>query len=762
MKSCLLLPLFLLMVFLVASCSPSPKSVAEQDALDEAKRLVKLGEGRRVLERYLAYAMERKYVSVAYFLLGEGVPVPENGLRNSCADVEMLKLLREYGADDKDDALILSARIGYAESVKYLVGIGAVKIDEALKEASAELRYLGDGKTSPERYSKYLEIAEFLMQKGARPSANTIGWAIRKDDIALFKKLLKYNINLNTAYDSPLFEAIKSKGKHRKEFIQLLLEYPQDFSWETYREALRFNEFNVVRKLLQKYDKDKNLDPDGLRAITLESAVKNRQTDLVRILIQKNFNIAEYYDSQDLIGITIKNKDPEMLELLLAAGCALRYKSYEADKKLINAIRTNDPKIVTLLLNAGIQFTPGELTAAVQNGNRKIIGLLLAYHFTPAKIRNDNYLKQELTKAMYASAEKNDVWAVHLFLTSGADIFQRSERKKVPLYTFVSEQNKACRKLLSDANLIYETAAAYLQALRNRDEDAARKMFVEGDFDAKGKYKYYFWREQGILVQKKYYYERIQNILQLDSCKLSDDIAKMYIQQTFARSLPKIQWFVLLKKINNVWYVSNIADLSVTESENKKIEQLVQNVPERPTALEIIGVPGPGNDGLLVHDLILEFNKIIINDHPISKINSELQKSKSSFTAVYTARLSNGTYIFTRHAYRNGFPKVSFHPILLPKDKKEKLINEFVRFKVWESEILPPHARRLYQKANAHYQKGEIGEAVKILSKHSIFSYPQVKWLLGYIYYRQKGYESHGWKLCNEAWNEVQYLPVKK
>ena len=771
-----------------ASCSPQPKSVAEQDALDEVKRTIRLGADPHSLKlrRYLNAAIRDEYISVVHCLLDAGVPIPIDAMENVCSNLELLKLLHKRGAKGENEALYAAASHGYSESVEYLVSIGATNLDEAMEKAYSRLleyeKYRRYGDYSAEKaHPKFSKIVKFLFQKGAKPTTDTIRRAIKADDIVFFKrllarcypkKLLKHKVFLRSMDFHPLqealAEALNSNGKHRNEMIQILMEYPQVFDINSYFAALKRKEFAIAEILLQKYDRDKNEKYIEKRLVyeTLPVAVEHRQKELIRLLFQKvggNLGSNKYFSrghSQHLLEKAVKNNDPGLLELLLFVGFS--FDVFKSDEILLHAIKTNDPKMVNLLLNAGIQFTSGELAAAVQNNSREIIDLLLAYHFAPAKIRDNNYLKQELTEAMLVSAEKNDVRAVHFFLTSGAYIFRRSERKKVPLYTFVSEQNKACKKLLSDANLIYETATAYLQALRKRDEDAARKMFVEGDFDAKGKYKYYFWREQRILVHKKDHYERIQNILQLDRCKISDDTAKMYIQQTLVSSLPKIQWVVRLKKINNVWYISNIADLSVSESDNKKIEQLAKNVPERPVAFEIIGLPGTENDGLLVHDLILEFNKIIINDHPINKINSELQKSKSSFTVVYTARLSNGKYIFTRHTYRNGFPKVSFHPILLPKDKKEKLINEFVRFKVREIEILPPHTLRLYQRANAHYKKGEIKEAVRILTLYGMLRYPQVKWLLGNILYRQKGYELRGRKLCIAAWNEVQYLPAKK
>lgn len=779
-----------------ASCSPQPKSVAEQDALDEVKRTIRLGADPHSVElgRYLNAAIRNGYISVVYCLLDAGVPIPIYAMRDACSNLELLKLLHKRGAKGENEALYAAASHGYSESVEYLVSIGATNLDEAMKTASSSLICIEEiiiqyrnyeklrrfGKYSAEEARLiFSKIVKFLLQKGASPTANTICWSIKADDIDLFKrllarcypaKLLKRKIFLRSMDFQPLqealAEALNSNGKHRNEIIQILMEYPQDFYRKSYYAALERKEFAIAKKLLQKYERDKNEDFKTLVNYTLPVAVKHSQKELIRLLLQKgggNLGLDRYSlraESQHLLEKAIKNNDPGMLELLLIAGFS--FNDFSSGEILLYAIKTNNVKILSVMLEAGISPAGGELVTAYERGNKEILHLLMHHHFDISKIRKNFFLKKELTKAMYASAEKNDVTAVLFFLTAGADIFWRSERKKVPLYTSVSDRNKACKKLLSDANLIYETATAYLQALRKRDEDAARKLFVEGDFDAKGKYKYYFWREQEILVQNKYHNLRIKNILQFDRCKLSDDTAKMYIQQTLVSSLPEIPWVVRLKKINNVWYISNIADLSVSESDNKKIEQLAKNVPERPVAFEIIGLPGTENDGLLVHDLILEFNKIIINDHPINRINSELQKSKSSFTVVYAARLSNGKYIFTRHTYRHGFPKVSFRPILLPKDKKEKLINEFVRFKVRETEILPPHTLRLYQRANAHYKKGEIKEAVRLLSLYGMLRYPQVKWLLGNILYRQKGYELRGRKLCIAAWNEVQYHPVKK
>ena len=124
-----------------ASCSPQPKSVAEQDALDEVKRTIRLGADPHSLKlrRYLNAAIRDEYISVVHCLLDAGVPIPIDAMENVCSNLELLKLLHKRGAKGENEALYAAASHGYSESVEYLVSIGARNLDEAMKTASSSL-----------------------------------------------------------------------------------------------------------------------------------------------------------------------------------------------------------------------------------------------------------------------------------------------------------------------------------------------------------------------------------------------------------------------------------------------------------------------------------------------------------------------------------------------------------------------------------------------------------------------------------------------
>lgn len=591
--------LLLLSVLLFsASCSPQPKSVAEQDALDEVKRTIRLGADphSRELKNHLDEAIREKYISVVYCLLDAGVPIPIDAMENACSNLELLKLFHKRGAKGENEALYAAASHGYSDSVEYLVSIGATNLDEAMKKASSSLIYIEEiiikykHNKDLRRYGYYSaeearllfsKIVKFLLQKGARPTTDTIRWSIKADDIVLFKrllarcyppKLLKHKIFLRSMDFQPLqealAEALDSNGKHRNEIIQILMGYPLVFYINSYFAALKRKEFAIAEILLQKYDRDKNKKYiesfDGLVINTLPVAVEHSQKKLIRILLQKgggNLGLDRYslrYESQHLLEKAIKNNDPEMLELLLIAGFS--FNDFSSDEILLYTIKTNNVKILSVMLEAGISPAGGELVTAYERGNKEILHLLMHHHFDISKIRKNSYLKKELTDALLVAIYKNDIAAVKLFLQSGANIYVISGKKLLPIYKLASEKNKILREDLCRVYTFYKISISYLDALQMRDINSARQMFISENFDSKGKFQYYSRRKKELSDQRTRQKEYRRNC-RFIKINLSNNAAQIYVEQKIFKYSPAVMWMLSFKKVANSWFISDIEDI---------------------------------------------------------------------------------------------------------------------------------------------------------------------------------------------------------
>ena len=430
----------------------------------------------------------------------------------------------------------------------------------------------------------FSKIVKFLLQKGASPTADTICWSIKADDIDLFKrllarcypaKLLKRKIFLRSMDFQPLqealAEALNSNGKHRNEMIQILMEYPQDFYRKSYYAALERKEFAIAKKLLQKYERDKNEDFKTLVNYTLPVAVEHSQKELIRLLLQKgggNLGLERYSlraESQHLLEKAIKNNDPGMLELLLIAGFS--FHDFSSGEILLYAIKTNNVKILSVMLEAGINPAEGELVTAYKRGNKEILHLLMHHHFDISKIRKNSYLKKELTDALLVAIYKNDIAAVKLFLQSGANIYVISGKKLLPIYMLASEKNKKLREDLCRVYIFYKISISYLDALQMRDINSARQMFISENFDSKGKFQYYSRRKKELSDQRTRQKEYRRNC-RFIKINLSNNAAQIYVEQKIFKYSPAVMWMLSFKKVANSWFISDIEDIDAAV-ENK-------------------------------------------------------------------------------------------------------------------------------------------------------------------------------------------------
>lgn len=89
---------------------------------------------------------------------------------------------------------------------------------------------------------------------------------------------------------------------------------------------------------------------------SLPFAVRKKQTRIVRLLLDNNGNVNDYYaccmTRESLLMIAIKNEELQTVKLLLARGADVNFKGYENHNALMYALTQNNKEIVYLLENA--------------------------------------------------------------------------------------------------------------------------------------------------------------------------------------------------------------------------------------------------------------------------------------------------------------------------------------------------------------------------------------------------------------------------
>ena len=261
---------------------------------------------------------------------------------------------------------------------------------------------------------KYVKVLENKIKNTTTFTTSILYDAIQFNiDINLIKKILeniKHELN-NKDYEEILEETLDLAYTYNHyKIINLFLLDPQYSTLinknTLFLFAVKMNNINVVKDLLQKYD-NINLSINNNNALL--TAIKNRSIEIVKLLLQ-NKNLVIREESGFLLSAAIKNNDIDMVKLLL------QYK--QIDPTAINnialqiAIENGHIKIVKLLLQDprvnSINSLNPFMRFAIQNGHIEIVKLLLQDKRVDPSYHNNNAIK--------IAAEKGYIEIIKLLL----------------------------------------------------------------------------------------------------------------------------------------------------------------------------------------------------------------------------------------------------------------------------------------------------------------------------------------------------------
>lgn len=152
-----------------------------------------------------------------------------------------------------------------------------------------------------------LEIAEYLLQKGANPNAMVNRYplieAIQRQNLDMVKLLVenKADVNVSDGHNQiPLWEAAKTGNT---QIVECLLQHGAHPTKSFLLKAVELKNLNIV-KLLLKYGADvdiRNLEGDTL----LSTAIKNNNLELIKILCKAEAPLVKKGDNSSAFHLAI-------------------------------------------------------------------------------------------------------------------------------------------------------------------------------------------------------------------------------------------------------------------------------------------------------------------------------------------------------------------------------------------------------------------------------------------------------------------------
>ena len=271
---------------------------------------------------------------------------------------------------------------------------------------------------------KKKKIVQLLLDHGANVMDPSVLYTSIEFEVPeIVKLLLDYGANPNIENErgfSPLNKSVnmavgKTGNKIQNQIAELLLEEGADVNaidvnhMSPLSTAVVYNNIKLV-KLLMKYNPDVNLVLDkrtNQTAINYLSFYGQNTVKILKLLINAGVNVNNccdyWYDYYYPLEKAIVSNNIEAVEILLAAGADISFKSYAwsilnrnlkilkmllsvdenpnrfGDKSLIMAIRLKDIKLVKTLIKGGIEITENVVNYVSTNYNLPIsIFLLIA------------------------------------------------------------------------------------------------------------------------------------------------------------------------------------------------------------------------------------------------------------------------------------------------------------------------------------------------------------------------------------------------
>ncbi|XP_076279889.1 uncharacterized protein LOC143208872 [Lasioglossum baleicum] len=345
----------------------------------------------------LQRAVNEKQVQMAKLLINYGANVNVKNIRGETPivnaiqnrDTKMIELLLTNGADIKADPELVCNAVSY----------GNLELVEDLLKNGADVNMLNGN----------LYFRHSLLHM-----------AVNGEQEQMAKLLINYGANVNvkdTREKTPILNAILMRDT---KMVELLLTNGADIKEdpELVCTAVRCGNLEIVEDLL-KNGADINA-------------------------------VGDIYFRFSLLHYAVREKQVQMVELLINYGANVNVKNSLGETPIVNAIENRDKKMIELLLTNGadIKEDPKVLRAAVENGNLKIVEDILTDCADVNMLLIGCSEFDTWAPPLHKAVKRKQVQMVELLINYGANVNVKNSLGETPIVNAIENRDKKMIELL--------------------------------------------------------------------------------------------------------------------------------------------------------------------------------------------------------------------------------------------------------------------------------------------------------------------------